>query len=80
MQGHLAKMGFEEAAGVDDWHTRGYLPHYEEAQLQFITYRLANSLLQGKLKPLEVDQLTTRPTGVPPARKKGWRRGPDSNR
>ena len=36
------------------WHSRGYLPHYDRiGQLQSITFRLADSLPQSKLKELE---------------------------
>ena len=40
----------------DGWRSRGYLPHREELGLvQFITYRLADSLPQEKLRALEVE-------------------------
>ncbi|MFO8027041.1 MAG: hypothetical protein R6U56_05205, partial [Opitutales bacterium] len=36
------------------WHSRGYLPHYDRiGQLQSITFRLADSLPQSKLKELD---------------------------
>ena len=36
------------------WYSRGYLPHYDQmGLLQFITFRLADSLPQDKLQQLE---------------------------
>jgi REP element-mobilizing transposase RayT len=32
---------------TDEWHSRGYLPHFDGAEItQFVTFRLANSLPQ----------------------------------
>ncbi len=35
------------------WHKRGYLPHFDGAVTQFVTFRLADSLPQGVLKRFE---------------------------
>lgn len=41
------------APGKHEWYSRGYLPHRDAAHLiQFVTYRLADSLPQEKLKHL----------------------------
>jgi type I restriction enzyme R subunit/putative DNA methylase len=55
------------APGVDaprdapGWYSRGYIPHRDERHLlQFITYRLADSLPQEKLRLLE-EELRTLP-------------------
>lgn len=37
------------------WHTRGYLPHYDGARIQFVTYRLADSMPQQKLDELDLE-------------------------
>lgn len=38
------------------WYSRGYLPHYDSAQVvQFLTFRLADSLPQEKLRQLETE-------------------------
>src|SRR5271168_2855134 len=43
------------------WYSRGYLPHYDtEKLLQSVTYRLADSLPQEKLRQLE-DELHDHP-------------------
>ena len=40
-----------EFSSVDNWHNRGYLPHYgAKNKCQMITYRLADSLPQEVLK------------------------------
>jgi len=47
--------------GAPRWHSRGYPPHLDERHLlQSITYRLADSLPQEKLRLLE-DELRTLP-------------------
>jgi len=41
---------------VPFWHSRGYLPHFETREkMQSITFRLADSLPQSKLRELETD-------------------------
>ena len=41
---------------VPFWHSRGYLPHFETREkMQSITFRLADSLPQSKLRELEAD-------------------------
>ena len=48
------------------WHSRGYLPHFDSKDhLQSITFRLADSLPQSKLKELE-QRLETLPEGDDP--------------
>ena len=43
----------DEFRNSENWHNRGYLPHYEaNGNYQFITYRLADSLPQKVLKDL----------------------------
>ena len=45
---------------VDDWHNRGYLPHFEGGAIpQFITFRLADSLPRSVFRTLKF-QLDTR--------------------
>ncbi len=44
----------QEFSNTENWHNRGYLPHYEAAnKYQMITYRLADSLPQEVLDRLE---------------------------
>jgi type I restriction enzyme R subunit/putative DNA methylase len=48
--GNAVKLVTESAR----WRSRGYLPHFdEENQLQFLTFRLADSLPQEKLRAME---------------------------
>ena len=50
------KKGGDVGAPRKGWYTRGYLPHRDESQLiQSITFRLADSLPQEKLKMLELE-------------------------
>ena len=45
------------------WYTRGYLPHFDSTRvMQFITFRLADSLPQSVLRQIESEL-----THVPPA-------------
>ena len=49
---------------VPCWHSRGYLPHYDSTSVhQAITFRLADSLPQMKLRQLE-DELKTLPDNL----------------
>jgi putative transposase len=44
----------EDVGASRGWYSRGYLPHFDGQHLiQFITYRLADSLPQSKLKELK---------------------------
>ena len=53
------------------WYTRGYLPHYDTPyRLQFITYRLADSLPKKLLDSLEVELLHLPEDQRDPHRKK----------
>ena len=60
------KLGIGEGKATRDcsvpgWHSRGYLPHYDSASVhQAITFRLADSLPQMKLRQLE-DELKSLP-------------------
>ncbi len=55
-----AKLGLGAPRG---WHSRGYLPHFDKpGVLQSITFRLADSLPQGKLEALE-RELSLLPAG-----------------
>jgi len=48
--------------GVPGWHSRGYLPHFESAEVtQHVTFHLADSLPQAILRQLEAE-LKTFPT------------------
>ena len=48
----------DPVAAVPEWHSRGYLPHRDRTHLlQSITFRLADSLPQSKLKQLEKELL-----------------------
>ena len=50
----LVNENADEAVGAPEWYTRGYLPHRHRAGLlQSITFRLADSLPQSKLKHVE---------------------------
>jgi putative transposase len=53
----IAAAGQEPGApGASGWRSRGYLPHRDELSLlQSITYRLADSLPQEKLRQLETE-------------------------
>ena len=52
-------------AHPSDWHTRGYLPHFDaEGTTQFITYRLANSLPRVHLDRLKHDLQAGRITEI----------------
>lgn len=57
--------GFNNAIqenGVPGWHSRGYLPHFEGAATQHVTFHLADSLPQTVLLRFEAE-LKTLPTG-----------------
>ena len=74
----LQKAGQEPGApgnsgvpGAPGWYSRGYLPHRDEiGLLQFITYRLADSLPQEKLRQLEATLATLPADGRDLARRK----------
>ena len=53
--GEEAKLGLGvPGKSVPGWHSRGYLPHYDSTSVhQTITFRLADSLPQVKLRQLE---------------------------
>src|SRR5262249_6544178 len=38
------------------WHTRGYLPHFDAEVIQFITFRLHDSLPQSILSKLQLEK------------------------
>ena len=56
---HLLGTKFEDAESqLGTWHSRGYLPHYENSEkLQSITFRLVDSLPKSKLAILEEELL-----------------------
>lgn len=58
------------------WHSRGYLPHFDApSTIQSITFRLADSLPQSKLKRLEKDLVNCDPKKADRARRQkieGW--------
>ncbi len=59
------------AAPAPGWRSRGYLPHRDElGLLQFITYRLADSLPQDYLRRLEATLATLPETDRETARRK----------
>lgn len=59
------------APSTPRWHSRGYLPHRDEVGLlQFITYRLADSLPQTKLRELEAELALLPNEHQDPARRK----------
>ena len=48
----------DEGVGAPEWYSRGYLPHrHRKGLMQSITFRLADSLPQSKLKQLEQELL-----------------------
>ncbi|MBX3282821.1 MAG: AMP-binding protein [Acidobacteria bacterium] len=48
-----ARTTSETFANKRGWHERGYLPHFDGFETQFVTFRLADSLPQNVLKRLE---------------------------
>ena len=49
--GDVDAPGYVGSPGTHEWYSRGYLPHRDAPRLiQFVTYRLADSLPQEKLK------------------------------
>lgn len=53
-----AELGLGGPGNVDPWRNRGYLPHFDApGALQFITFRLADSLPQQVLHELERELL-----------------------
>lgn len=50
----LAHQSNEKVCITPAWHSRGYVPHYDGDRIQFITYRLADSLPKQKLEELEI--------------------------
>jgi hypothetical protein len=62
-----AKLGFGAPKG---WYSRGYLPHYNNREtIQSVTFRLADSLPQSKLREME-DEME----GLPPGKADAERR------
>src|SRR6476620_11168960 len=48
----------ESSAAPKLWHSRGYLPHYDEqSAIQLLTFRLADSLPKAKLLELADERL-----------------------
>jgi putative transposase len=41
--------------GVPGWHSRGYLPHFENRGTQHVTFHLADSLPQSALQQIELE-------------------------
>lgn len=53
-----AELGLGGPGNIDPWRNRGYLPHFDaQGALQFITFRLADSLPQQVLHELERELL-----------------------
>lgn len=52
----------ENGAPRSAWHSRGYLPHFESAEItQHVTFHLADSLPQSVLRRIEVELKSTQP-------------------
>jgi REP element-mobilizing transposase RayT len=45
----------DEPFSAEGWHSRGYLPHFEGAAIQAVTFRLADTLPQSLLERWKAD-------------------------
>ena len=64
----LAELGLGAPRG---WYSRGYLPHYDNPEtIQFVTFRLADSLPQSKLEEIESELLESSPQKLDAERRK----------
>ena len=63
--------GGAPSSGAPRWYSRGYLPHLDTpGLLQFITFRLADSLPQEKLRALEDELRSVSEAGRESARRR----------
>jgi len=68
----LAKLGLGvPGSPPDGWYSRGYLPHYNKREtIQSVTFRLADSLPQTRLREIENELADIPPGKVDSARRK----------
>lgn len=66
-----AELGLGAPGGPKGWYSRGYLPHYNNpGTIQSVTFRLADSLPQSKLREIENELAALQPGKIDAERRK----------